>query len=624
MQLPHEQAVAHRIQEIDKAVDVLEGLTSQLVEPAEYWPQMARLLAQATAAERTEIYLFTDNQLVSVARIPESTVPAANPSELTDALQRAVQTMLAQQTIFPQSAHSSSRWHYFVEPIAGESSVAAVAAVAFPDPMSEAVASGARHILESFAVLGRQYLASRSLQQLRERDDFWQRLDAFQDALQASVVNGRTQFVIANRTRDLLGCDRVALLERHGSRSRLKAVSGVEQIDRRSLNVRRLEDLVQVVTAAGGGLWWHEAAEDLPPEVDLAVQRYVEVAHCRSFAVLPLQVCERVATADEEAAPQTTVGSLVLENFSAALTDNIHWQTDLLLPKLATALRSARVQQSWGVRWLVRPALQTQAMLSARYRFRQLLLLVVAVGLVGILVGWRVPMTVSVEGELRLVERRNLFAPMDATVANVRVAHAAEVRQGDELIQLQSQELLRQIHELEGNVRTLQERLLGVASERFTADRNRASDPSQPTRWSANEREIKQQIANHQLQLAAYESQRSSLKLVSPIDGQVLDWDVASLLVDRPVQRGQLLLSVANVNGEWVLELKPPEYELGYIQAASQEQSSPLVVSFLLATDSSQEYQGVVDTISSSAFVDDDGRAYAIVTVRLDHPPRSA
>ena len=59
--------------------------------------------------------------------------------------------------------------------------------------------------------------------------------------------------------------------------------------------------------------------------------------------------------------------------------------------------------------------------------------------------------------------------------------------------------------------------------------------------------------------------QQAELALTSPIDGQVLTWDVEQLLESRPVQRGKVLLTVGDLAGPWQLELRLPDHHAGYV-----------------------------------------------------------
>ena len=60
----------------------------------------------------------------------------------------------------------------------------------------------------------------------------------------------------------------------------------------------------------------------------------------------------------------------------------------------------------------------------------------------------------------------------------------------------------------------------------------------------------------------------ADLEVYSPIDGQIVTWDLKNRLEGRPVQRGPALLRVANPEGDWELDLHMPEDRMGHIARA--------------------------------------------------------
>jgi hypothetical protein len=57
----------------------------------------------------------------------------------------------------------------------------------------------------------------------------------------------------------------------------------------------------------------------------------------------------------------------------------------------------------------------------------------------------------------------------------------------------------------------------------------------------------------------------------SPLGGQVVTWDLKNRLpIGRPVNRGQVLLCVADPDGPWQLELHMPEHRVGHVVQQQQ------------------------------------------------------
>jgi hypothetical protein len=100
----------------------------------------------------------------------------------------------------------------------------------------------------------------------------------------------------------------------------------------------------------------------------------------------------------------------------------------------------------------------------------------------------------------------------------------------------------------------------------------------------------------------------SQLQAVSPIAGQVVTWQVRDRLIHRPVQRGQVLLTVADPTGPWQLELHVPEERMGYIAQAKKDHESkhspdPVKATYFVATNPGQKHVGAVEAIHTTAEV---------------------
>jgi hypothetical protein len=89
------------------------------------------------------------------------------------------------------------------------------------------------------------------------------------------------------------------------------------------------------------------------------------------------------------------------------------------------------------------------------------------------------------------------------------------------------------------------------------------------------------------------------------------------LLSDRPVQRGQSLLSVANLQGPWLAELDVPDERIGHVLSAETPEE-PIQVTFQLATDRGVDYRGTVRRIAGRTETTDDDRAIVHVTAEVD------
>jgi pyruvate/2-oxoglutarate dehydrogenase complex dihydrolipoamide acyltransferase (E2) component len=59
---------------------------------------------------------------------------------------------------------------------------------------------------------------------------------------------------------------------------------------------------------------------------------------------------------------------------------------------------------------------------------------------------------------------------------------------------------------------------------------------------------------------------QAELMVKSPIDGTVVTWQLKERLNSRPLQVGQVLMRIADLNKEWQLELHMPEQRMGFVE----------------------------------------------------------
>jgi multidrug efflux pump subunit AcrA (membrane-fusion protein) len=218
-----------------------------------------------------------------------------------------------------------------------------------------------------------------------------------------------------------------------------------------------------------------------------------------------------------------------------------------------------------------------------------------------------VPLRVEATGTLQPRTQRHLFAPSDAVVERLLVREAGEdVSADQELIQLRDPELQYEIERVLGELETARKQLAGIEAERIRADRASRSDLRDAAQRSAEEESLKKQLEGLERQQELLETRREKLNLRSPIDGQLLTWNAEQLLRSRPVGRGQILLTVADLRGPWVLELEIPDDRIADVTRAVSDRERPLDAHFILATAPETRYSGKLESIAPATDVRSD------------------
>jgi multidrug efflux pump subunit AcrA (membrane-fusion protein) len=475
------------------------------------------------------------------------------------------------------------------------------------------------------------YLKNRRLRQLEENQSLWRSLEQFVQAIHASLDVRATSFALVNEGRRLAGCDRVSLAVVSGGSCRIEAVSGLDSIDRRAAEVKRMGELADAVLKMGEPFWHAEGDDELPPQIDGPLQRYVDQSHTRLVAVLPLLP----AAGDRDQPPvgrERPIGALIIEQLrDARASDALRTRSQLVAQHGALALARAIDHESlfllplWKAlgqaTWMFRGRALPKTMLVAG----ALALLVAALAIVP------TDFEVAARGKLQPALRREIFAQIDGVVTNVPVRHGQEVAAGTVLAELSNTNLELDLAALIGRQTTTQEQI--AAHQRALLDNSTAAgvrlSPIEESRLSAELSQLRQEAENIERELALFAEKEKQLVVTAAEAGQVVTWKVEDLLQGRPVIRGQSLMTLANPAGPWELELYVPERRLKHMQqsvtdaaditpAAESDDRQPLDVVFTLSSHPGSQFRGRVVEVEQTAEVRGDEGNTVLVRVAID------
>jgi multidrug efflux pump subunit AcrA (membrane-fusion protein) len=465
----------------------------------------------------------------------------------------------------------------------------------------------------ALAELIADYHRQRQLRELSARQAMWGRLEQFVRRVHAHLDVDATAYEIANEGRLIIGCDQLSVAIWDEQSSRLRATSGLEGFDPRANVVRRSEQLLDALLAEGTRSWWTPDDAPLSPSVSICLQAYLDATHVRQVAIVPLLGL----AADRDGQPEL-LGALVLDRFDGEpLGETCRQRATVVAEHAALALRAALAQQRLPLSGLGR-WLQRWAGIGRRSRRRvAAALAVLAAVVLGLLV---IPadFTIEAHGTLEPAARREVFASADGIVDEIRVEHGSRVDQGQTLVVLRRPQLEFEASRVAGELQTSRKRLASVQASRLSTSASDAVALERYNQLTAEEEELKESLRGLEQQEQVLRAQQEELTLRSPLAGQVLTWDVEQLLAARPVQRGQALLTVADVDGPWILELRVPDDQAGYLLDAQRALGHELAVSFLLSTRPQQAYQGKVERVAMVTDLDDDDQPMVLTTVAID------
>lgn len=414
-------------------------------------------------------------------------------------------------------------------------------------------------------------------------------------------------FQLAHDAREFLGCDRASVLSIVYPKARLEAVSGVDSLDRKAASLMAMQSLIQTVAATGENLRYPLPDENHPPQIVEACDNYADKTQAKSFEVHLIKSPTEPSTASSTKQLPELLGALLLESFHIpdfrAPSEKIDRFVPLACSAFASAWKNAAKTTSWlPARWNRIP--QGLPMGWGRSSYISTKTWIVAFG--ALLAAGAIPLPVSLrcEGQLQPLLRRDLYAPADGEVVSVEFQHDAWVESNQKLLVLSSRALDLEQQKIEGELQTTEKRLLAVLSERLENNSDAESNLRSAGQIAAEEQELQELRTSLQKQLEIIRKQQRSLSLTAPISGRILTWDPQHLLLNRPVQRGQLLTTIADTQGEWILELKVQGRNVSKLIAQSPRSDNPLDVRYTLATLPKESYRAKL--IELAARVDSD------------------
>ncbi|KAA1258495.1 periplasmic multidrug efflux lipoprotein precursor [Rubripirellula obstinata] len=437
-----------------------------------------------------------------------------------------------------------------------------------------------------------------------------------------------TGYRIANESRRMLQCDRVTVLIPRKGKFKVVAASGVAVVDRRSNSVRAIEKLTQAAVVLSRPLVV-PTTDPLPPQIQQPLDHYLDESDVMSSVILPLHGKsqkenqdndqENVIDVDPFGSEGEIVGVLVLEYFSGNSPSGIGPAMTTIASEATLALANSTEHRNvFGLKlWkTVGTAIsKTKAPIAGAVG------LIVA-GLIAASAIIQVDHHVIATGKIEPTIRREVFASVDGTVKQLHVVDGQDVKKGDLLLTLENADLESQAESLAGEIQTATQRLASMSAVRLSENSmDNSGSRSSSSRLAMEERQLKSELANLRQQQEIVRTQMKTLSVSAPIDGTVIGWQLERRLLDRPVGRGNLLISVVDDNGPWSLKLNIPDDDAGPV-IESNHVSGESEIEFAVATLPSSTFKAEMQSIATAARLDSRGQhvidAEANVSIDVD------
>jgi hypothetical protein len=397
---------------------------------------------------------------------------------------------------------------------------------------------------------------------------------SFAKTVVTDIRESATAFNIVNELRAYLGTGRICYLSIAKSCAKLRAISSVDSFDSRSELVVSIESLVEGLLKQKRTVWLPAEHEQLSQSQSKQAEKYFELASTRFCAVVPVFSSHADTEDPNEIATlvnlkpyrEDIVAVVTIENLIGELTETeVRNKLDLVEPYIEIAVNNA-VQYS---RNLVLPAWNTirrflplaKSRKSLKYWYGLLCFLLCMCGLSFI------PSThkLRVEGVIEPSSRSKVYASIAGKVEKLFVKEGLSVKEGDILLQLSNPDVELEYERIRGEYVEAQQTYMALRDQ-LNID-HRLDEPSQRSiRNDRNSTEERLHSLTDQLRIVA--AKKAQLVIRSPQSGRVIASNLDRQLLDRPVDTGTYLLTVAIDDGPWDVELKLPDRFAGHLQHA--------------------------------------------------------
>lgn len=603
------RAVEETKQQIRALVGEIARLTRQDVAPEIYYAEFLQRVINALAAVAGAVWVLKDGNELRLTH--QINIRQAFPDDNGDdqarhgrLLQRVLKNgehLLVppySSTVGDDETGNPTSYLLVLAPILDEERVLGIVEIFQRPTSSPASQRGYLRFLSEMCAHVADYLRGRKLRELTDWQSLFTEVDRFSRNVHESLDPRTTAYLIANEGRRLIGCDRVSVGIRKGNKCPIQAVSGQDTMDTRSNAVTLLGKLATAVVRSGEPLWYTGSSEDLPPQIETAVHNYVDETHTKTVAVIPLR---RPSTEDldtdeskkyrKRKTHEEIVGALVVEQIEDSRSPAEFSQSvDMVCQHSSRALANAVEHDTLFLMPLWRAIGQAKWVIQARTLPKTLAVLAAIVTVILFLALWPWDFDMKAPGTLEPTVKKNVFVEVDGTVTTLLVDHGDEVKTGQVLLEMENPELLAKFDEVIGQLQAKQSELKVVLQQQ----QDRSLTAAEKAEIGGRAKVIRVDIQSLEQQVVILKDQLAKLKLTSPIDGRIVTWNPRDMLMNRPLVRGDVALTVYDPSQEWHIEAYMREDRMGHVSRTIPKSGEPMKVKYVLKSDPETDLEGTL------------------------------
>jgi transcriptional regulator with GAF, ATPase, and Fis domain len=488
--------------------------------------------------------------------------------------------------------------------------------------ISQSAQDGYLNFLGQISKLFPRWHEQQDLRRLSNKETTWSTKMNFVTEVHRSIELKETTFALANEVRRLLNCDRVSVALWNGRKCKVDAISSQDKFDNRSNVVRKLGNVATNCVSADTPLWLIGDTDGLAPNLAKQVNEYLDESHSRTFIVVPLLDRPKV---DSDQSDQTRrhlkakkLGAMIIEFFDTEVSET-QIAEDYKLATVQSELALANAERHTSI--FMQPILQKvgwlQQLLFRDHRIKTLVGALLLLATILFLCFFPKEHKMKIHGVLQPVLRRDIHTIAEGQMVKFYVDHGDWVKKGEKLFEQKSFNLDLQITDINRKINAAESEIKFNTIQMSKGRLNAEERATMPEKIKSLRNQQKDLEGQRDLLMARQED----LVVRSKIDGQVLTWDVKNRLEGKPFGANAYVLTVADIKGNWNLEMKIPEGKTGYISGAlSKNDGEPLEVDYHIATNPSKTLDGELVQIAERAEMGQSGQKEfrAIITADPD------
>ena len=400
----------------------------------------------------------------------------------------------------------------------------------------------------------------------------------------------------------LLGADRVWLFAQRGrnvNKPELLACSSVADVDSRSEDLSLVSDVAQEAFRLRKSTF--ASYDDLN---SLGADRSSTANYLNRFKSKGLYVC--LVRGDDDSATDV----LIVECFEPHDRLQLVAKLSKIPVTVRPALANAREHEAIPFRNLLK-RISGGKKLNGSW-WKRIAALATLIGFVAM---FFVPIdfTIPVEGTLKPVVERQVFAPADGTVTGILVDYGDQVSAGEKLLVLHSADYQLKLKQTQGELLSANKELESVQLLRSQA--SESGDELETNQLTSRIEQVGLKIRSLNEKNEFYLKQVATLTLNAPITGKVTTEDLRQMLMNRPVGAGDPLVSIAEIDGDWHAELEINSVDLSYLD---QQREAGHSIRFRSLASIQQEHEGHITEIEGFNSIDEDGNVTVAAFVPID------